>query len=84
VNRQDVEYNRHLYCFTRDTCIRRRNLQCYFQPATWEEVDDLARVKEIHVAILDDHQSIINGYLYRLGDAADIEIVAQATYAEDL
>lgn len=35
------------------------------------------------MAILDDHQSIIDGYLYRLSQAADTEVVATATFAED-
>ena len=39
--------------------------------------------KSIRVAILDDHQSIIDGYLYRLNQAPDIEVVATATFAED-
>lgn len=38
----------------------------------------------IQVAILEDHQSIIDGYLYRLGQATDIEVVAIATFTEDL
>ena len=37
--------------------------------------------KHIRVAILDDHQSIIDGYVYRLSQAPDIEVVATATYA---
>ena len=39
--------------------------------------------RKIRVAILDDHQSIIDGYLYRLNQAPDIEVVATATFAED-
>jgi two-component system, NarL family, nitrate/nitrite response regulator NarL len=38
----------------------------------------------IRVAILEDHQSIIDGYLYRLGQATDIEVVAIATFTEEL
>ena len=38
----------------------------------------------INVAVLDDHQSIIDGYLYRLSGAADIRVVASALYGEDL
>lgn len=37
---------------------------------------------KIRVAILDDHQSILDGYLYRLGLTPDIEVVATATFAE--
>ena len=39
--------------------------------------------RKIRVAILDDHQSIIDGYLYRLNQAPDVEVVAMATFAED-
>lgn len=40
--------------------------------------------KIIKVAILDDHQSIIDGYLYRLSEKADIRVVASALYGEEL
>jgi len=40
--------------------------------------------KKIRVAILDDHQGILDGYLFRLSQTSDIEIVATATYAEAL
>lgn len=40
--------------------------------------------EKIRVAILDDHQSIIDGYIYRLDSASDIEVVATATYGEEL
>jgi DNA-binding NarL/FixJ family response regulator len=36
------------------------------------------------VAILEDHQSVIDGYLYRLADAADIEVAGSAHYGQDL
>ena len=39
---------------------------------------------KIRVAILDDHQSIIDGYLYRLVKASEIEVVATGSYGEDL
>jgi DNA-binding NarL/FixJ family response regulator len=39
---------------------------------------------KIRVAILDDHQGIIDGYIYRLGTAQDITVVATALYGEDL
>lgn len=39
---------------------------------------------KVHVAILDDHQSIIDGLLYRLSAAPEIEVVATATYGEEL
>jgi DNA-binding NarL/FixJ family response regulator len=38
----------------------------------------------VRVAILDDHQSIIDGFLYRLMPAKDIQVVASASYGEDL
>jgi two-component system, NarL family, nitrate/nitrite response regulator NarL len=40
--------------------------------------------EKIRVAILDDHQSIIDGYLYRLSQTPEIDIVATATYGEEL
>jgi two-component system nitrate/nitrite response regulator NarL len=39
---------------------------------------------KIRVAILDDHQSIIDGYLYRLSGTQEIEVVATATFGEEL
>jgi two-component system nitrate/nitrite response regulator NarL len=39
--------------------------------------------KKIQVAILEDHQSVIDGYLYRLSKAPQIEVVVIATTAED-
>jgi two-component system, NarL family, nitrate/nitrite response regulator NarL len=40
--------------------------------------------EKVRVAILDDHQSIIDGYIYRLSGTPEIEVVATATYGEDL
>ena len=40
--------------------------------------------EKVRVAILDDHQSIIDGYLYRLSQTPEIEVVATMTYGEDL
>jgi two-component system, NarL family, nitrate/nitrite response regulator NarL len=40
--------------------------------------------EKVRVAILDDHQSIIDGYLYRLSQTPEIEIVATMTYGEEL
>jgi len=40
--------------------------------------------KPIRVAILDDHQAIIDGYLYRLKSAHDIEVTATMLYGEEL
>ncbi|MCE7988317.1 MAG: DNA-binding response regulator [Caldilinea sp. CFX5] len=39
---------------------------------------------KIKVAILDDHQSIIDGYCHRLSHLPEIEIVATATYGAEL
>jgi DNA-binding NarL/FixJ family response regulator len=39
---------------------------------------------QVRVAILDDHQSIIDGYIYRLSSTAGVEVVAAATYGEEL
>jgi DNA-binding NarL/FixJ family response regulator len=38
----------------------------------------------IKIAIFEDHQSIIDGYLYRLSQNPEMEIVATAFYGEDL
>ena len=40
--------------------------------------------EKVRVAILDDHQSIIDGYIYRLGSTPEIEVIATATYGEEL
>lgn len=40
--------------------------------------------KKIYVIILDDHQSIVDGYLFRLGKIPEIEVVATIGYGEDL
>jgi DNA-binding NarL/FixJ family response regulator len=40
--------------------------------------------KPIRVIILDDHQSIIDGYLYRLIKEPQIEVMATLTFGEDL
>lgn len=39
---------------------------------------------QISVAILDDHQGIIDGYLYRLKNDPHIDVVATMTYGEEL
>ncbi len=41
-------------------------------------------VKKIRVTILDDHQSTVDGYLYRLGNVPGIEIVATLCFGEEL
>ena len=38
----------------------------------------------IRVAIADDHQGIIDGYLYRLSGESDIEVVGVAFYGDDI
>jgi DNA-binding NarL/FixJ family response regulator len=38
----------------------------------------------ISVAILDDHQSIVDGYRYRLGRVPGIDVVGAITYADEL
>ena len=40
--------------------------------------------EKVRVAILDDHQSIIDGYIYRLSNTTEIEVVATATHGEEL
>lgn len=38
----------------------------------------------IRIAILDDHQSIVDGYLYRLSKDSNIKIIAMGSYGEEL
>ena len=40
--------------------------------------------EKVRVAILDDHQSIIDGYIYRLSSTREIEVTATANYGEEL
>ncbi len=40
--------------------------------------------KKIRVAILDDHQSIVDGYIYRLEKDPQLEIVATMGFGDDL
>jgi two-component system nitrate/nitrite response regulator NarL len=40
--------------------------------------------KKIRVTILDDHQTIIDGYRFRLGNSPRVEIVAAVNYGEEL
>ena len=40
--------------------------------------------RTIRVTILDDHQGIIDGYLYRLSSAPGFEVVATISYGEEL
>jgi two-component system nitrate/nitrite response regulator NarL len=40
--------------------------------------------RTIRVTILDDHQSIIDGYLYRLKNTPSIEVVSTLAYGEEL
>jgi two-component system nitrate/nitrite response regulator NarL len=40
--------------------------------------------EKVRVAILDDHQSIVDGYVYRLSSTREIEVVATATFGEEL
>jgi two-component system nitrate/nitrite response regulator NarL len=39
---------------------------------------------KIRIAILEDHQSVIDGYLYRLSQLSDMEVVAITSYAEEM
>jgi len=38
----------------------------------------------IRVAIMDDHQSIVDGYLYRLSQVPEIEVVTTLAYGDEL
>jgi two-component system nitrate/nitrite response regulator NarL len=40
--------------------------------------------EKIRVIILDDHQSIVDGYSYRLSRVSEIEVIATLTYGEEL
>lgn len=39
---------------------------------------------KIRVIILDDHQSIVDGYLFRLGNIPQIEVVAALSLGEEI
>ena len=39
---------------------------------------------KIQLMIMDDHQSIVDGYLYRLSKVPEIEVVATLAYGDDL
>ena len=39
---------------------------------------------KIHVIIMDDHQSIVDGYLYRLSQIPEIEVAKTLAYGDDL
>jgi two-component system, NarL family, nitrate/nitrite response regulator NarL len=41
-------------------------------------------IQRVRIAILDDHQSIIDGYTYRLNNTPGINLVATALYGKDL
>jgi len=49
-----------------------------------EEGKYLMTSQTIRVTILDDHQSIIDGYLYRLSSSNNVEVVATISYGEEL
>lgn len=40
--------------------------------------------EKIRVIIMDDHQSIVDGYLFRLSEVPEIEVVATLAYSEEL
>jgi DNA-binding NarL/FixJ family response regulator len=40
--------------------------------------------EKVRVAILDDHQSIIDGYTYRLNNTRGVEVIATAAFGEEL
>ena len=40
--------------------------------------------KPLRVTILDDHQSVLDGYMYRLSNAPQIEVAATIMYGEEL
>ena len=45
---------------------------------------DQAPAGPIQIAILDDHQGIIDGYRYRLDSEPDMEVVAEASFGDNL
>ncbi len=47
-------------------------------------MEEGAMPRKIRVAILDDHQSVVDGYLYRLEKQPRIEVVATLAYGEEL
>ncbi len=57
---------------------------CYATQNHYRNGVQLLLSKKVRVAILDDHQSIIDGYLFRLNQTPEIEVVGTATYGEKL
>ncbi len=41
-------------------------------------------MEKVRVAIVDDHQSVIDGYQFRLSDTPQVEVVGTASYGDDL
>jgi len=41
-------------------------------------------VDKIQLTIMDDHQSIVDGYLYRLSSVPEVEVVATLSYGDEL
>ncbi|MFT3891486.1 MAG: response regulator transcription factor [Anaerolineales bacterium] len=41
-------------------------------------------IQKVRVAILDDHQSIIDGFTYRINSTAGVEVVASALFGKEL
>lgn len=70
---------RHLYCFA----VRVLNFRVI--SATLEVSEDGSNMEnKIRVMILDDHQSIVDGYVFRLKDFPQIEVIATLAYGEQL
>jgi DNA-binding NarL/FixJ family response regulator len=40
--------------------------------------------EKIHIMIMDDHQSIVDGYLFRLSQTPQIEVIRTLAYGDDL
>ena len=40
--------------------------------------------KKVRVTILDDHQTIIDGYRFRLGNSPRVEVVSAISYGDEL
>src|SRR5215211_4034572 len=55
-----------------------------FAVLTHDNHGEYMPAEKVRVAILDDHQSIIDGYIFRFSRTPEIEVVAIASYGEEL
>ncbi len=70
---------RHLYCFSKT------GLKCSSDSDNLGILaEGLKMAEKIRVTILDDHQTIIDGYRFRLGNSRRVEVVSAISYGDEL